>query len=48
MAILKQSQGKNTAGYRGKQAKTGNSLGRRFDKALPFDPIEDLGDEPLV
>jgi antitoxin PrlF len=28
MAVLKQ------AGYRGKQAKTGNSLGLRFDKAL--------------
>jgi hypothetical protein len=32
MAVLKQSQ-RNT-GYRGKQAKTGNSLGLRFDKAL--------------
>jgi len=33
MAVLKQAQ-RNTAGYRGKQAKTGNSLGLRFDKAL--------------
>jgi antitoxin PrlF len=34
MAILKQAERKSTAGYRGKQAKTGNSLGLRFDKAL--------------
>ena len=34
MAILKEGQRKNTAGYRGKQAKTGNSLGLRFDRAL--------------
>src|SRR5580692_8646995 len=34
MAILKDSQRKQTAGYRGKQAKTGNSLGLRFDRAL--------------
>lgn len=33
MAIPKEAQRK-TAGYRGKQAKTGNSLGLRFDKAL--------------
>jgi len=34
MTILKEAQRKTTAGYRGKQAKTGNSLGLRFDKAL--------------
>jgi antitoxin PrlF len=34
MASLKQAQRKQTAVYRGKQAKTGNSLGLRFDKAL--------------
>ena len=34
MSVLKQSHGKASAGYRGKQAKTGNSLGLRFDKAL--------------
>ena len=34
MAILKNAQRKQPAGYRGKQAKTGNSLGLRFDKAL--------------
>jgi len=34
MAILKDGQRKNAAGYRGKQAKTGNSLGLRFDRAL--------------
>ena len=35
MAILKEVvQLGKTAGYRGKQAKTGNSLGLRFDKAL--------------
>jgi antitoxin PrlF len=32
--ILKEAQHRQTAGYRGKQAKTGNSLGLRFDKAL--------------
>jgi hypothetical protein len=34
MATLKRSQPNSTPGYRGKQAKTGNSLGLRFDKAL--------------
>lgn len=34
MAIVKETRGKPTSGYRGKQAKTGNSLGLRFDKAL--------------
>jgi antitoxin PrlF len=34
MATLKQAQHKQTAWYRGRQAKTGNSLGLRFDKAL--------------
>jgi antitoxin PrlF len=34
MASLKEAQRKQTAGYRGKQASTGNSLGLRFDKAL--------------
>lgn len=34
MAILKAAQARKAAGYRGKQAKTGNSLGLRFDKAL--------------
>jgi hypothetical protein len=34
MAALKQRRAKQTHGYRGKQAKTGNSLGLRFDKAL--------------
>ena len=33
MATLKEGHAKKT-GYRGKQAKTGNSLGLRFDKAL--------------
>src|ERR1700682_4533675 len=33
MATLKEAHAKKT-GYRGKQAKTGNSLGLRFDKAL--------------
>jgi hypothetical protein len=32
--MAKQAQRENTAEYRGKQAKTGNSLGLRFDKAL--------------
>src|SRR5271165_1194964 len=34
MAMSKAGQRKPPAGYRGKQAKTGNSLGLRFDKAL--------------
>ncbi len=34
MAILKEARAKKVGGYRGKQAKTGNSLGLRFDKAL--------------
>src|ERR1035438_8836929 len=34
MATLKEAQRKGTGGDRGKQAKTGNSLGLRFDKAL--------------
>ena len=34
MAILKDAQRQQPTGYRGKQAKTGNSLGLRFDKAL--------------
>jgi hypothetical protein len=34
MAILKEARAKKVDGYRGKQAKTGNSLGLRFDKAL--------------
>jgi hypothetical protein len=34
MAILKESARSKSPGYRGKQAKTGNSLGLRFDKAL--------------
>jgi hypothetical protein len=34
MATLKEAHAKKTDGYRGKQAKTGNSLGLRFDKAL--------------
>lgn len=31
---MKEAQRKNTVEYRGKQARTGNSLGLRFDKAL--------------
>jgi hypothetical protein len=34
MEILKDARPAQAAGYRGKQAKTGNSLGFRFDKAL--------------
>jgi antitoxin PrlF len=34
MANLREASRKPMAGYRGKQAKTGNSLGLRFDKAL--------------
>src|SRR5580700_8729000 len=34
MAILKETPRKQTPEYRGKQAKTGNSLGLRFDRAL--------------
>ena len=34
MAILKGSTAKKMNGYRGKQAKTGNSQGFRFAKAL--------------
>jgi hypothetical protein len=34
MASLKQAPRSKQTGYRGKQAKTGNSLGIRFDKAL--------------
>src|SRR3979411_2621345 len=34
MAILKEARAKKVDGYRGKQAKTGNSLGLRFDRAL--------------
>jgi hypothetical protein len=34
MASLKQEQTSKPPGYRGRQAKTGNSLGLRFDKAL--------------
>src|ERR1700674_3361470 len=34
MASLKQAQRSKQTGYRGKQAKTGNSLGIRFDKSL--------------
>jgi hypothetical protein len=34
MAILKDARKEAPAGYRGKRAKTGNSLGFRFDKAL--------------
>ena len=34
MATLKEAQHTLAAGYRGRQAKTGNSLGLRFDKAL--------------
>ncbi|MBV9157181.1 MAG: type II toxin-antitoxin system PrlF family antitoxin [Acidobacteriaceae bacterium] len=34
MAIGKVAQKRTATGYRGKQAKTGNSLGLRFDKAL--------------
>jgi hypothetical protein len=34
MAISKKKRQEAPAGYRGKQAKTGNSLGLRFDKAL--------------
>src|SRR5450432_2669808 len=34
MAILRETQRKKTAGYRGRQAKTGNSLGLRFERAL--------------
>ena len=34
MAIGKVAQKRMATGYRGKQAKTGNSLGLRFDKAL--------------
>jgi antitoxin PrlF len=34
MAIRKNVQRTSATGYRGKQAKTGNSLGLRFDKAL--------------
>ena len=34
MAIRREAQRIQTDGYRGKQARTGNSLGLRFDKAL--------------
>ncbi len=34
MAIVKESHTESPTAYRGKQAKTGNSLGLRFDKAL--------------
>lgn len=34
MAIVKEGERRSTAGYRGKQVKTGNSLWLRFDKAL--------------
>jgi len=34
MASVKQARRGKQTGYRGKQAKTGNSLGIRFDKAL--------------
>jgi hypothetical protein len=34
MASLKEAKTKKATGYRGKQAKTGNSLGLRFDRAL--------------
>jgi antitoxin PrlF len=34
MVIVRGASRKQPAGYRGKQAKTGNSLGLRFDKAL--------------
>jgi len=34
MATSKHSQSGRAPGYRGRQAKTGNSLGLRFDKAL--------------
>jgi len=34
MAILKEAPRKDPAGYQGKQARTGNSLGLRFEKAL--------------
>lgn len=34
MAIPRAAQSRPAPGYRGKQAKTGNSLGLRFDKAL--------------
>lgn len=34
MASSKQAQTGKAPGYRGRQAKTGNSLGLRFDKAL--------------
>lgn len=34
MIAEKNSRRKQNAGYRGKQARTGNSLGLRFDKAL--------------
>jgi hypothetical protein len=34
MAVTKPAPRKHPSGYRGKQAKTGNSLGLRFDKAL--------------
>jgi antitoxin PrlF len=34
MAILEKVQAKGLAGYKGKQARTGNSLGLRFERAL--------------
>jgi hypothetical protein len=34
MATAKKAQREQKAGYRGKQARTGNSLGLRFDRAL--------------
>ena len=44
MASLKQEQTSKAPGYRGRQAKTGNSLGLRFDKALFQSHPEFLGD----
>ncbi len=44
MATLKTNGIKKTIGYRGRQAKTGNSLGLRFEKALFQSHPEFLGE----
>jgi hypothetical protein len=44
MASSKQAQTGKVPSYRGRQAKTGNSLGLRFDKALFQSHPEFLGD----
>ncbi len=44
MGIARDASHKQPAGYRGKQAKTGNSLGLRFDKSLLRSHPEFSGD----